>query len=571
MGDNDERVEVQFPESADRRALLDRLARYVSKDGAPLESIIAQREVENPDYVCLREPKSRDGLYYRWKVYSLLMGDKEHRWRTKPFQMAKDGKFWVPPEMPPDSESDEDEEVERRERQRQRDRQKMRDERYKFSTGAQLEKARERAAAETRNKEAFGGKSEKSGSQDKEVDIKNAIGFPLRDSEFEELQRLLQNLDCGRPKIKECMGFALDYAECSGDIVDLIKESLLVDETPIAVKMARLFVLSDILYNASAPVRHASTYRMFVQNILPEVLEHLNKVYRQPSLGRMTASAMEEKVMALLAVWERWSLYPPLFINGLEATFQRKMSDLESDAPLLASGIDASALDFEELKRQARINGVYFDKDGSAQGASAGDDAVRLFKKVFHAQQYFRVKTQDPYGPSTSSLSPGLPTDDPEKGLQTMLAGASQKDYQNPLLAMAAASSSSSISSGARGQWGSVDAGVEDDEDLDGEDLDGEAIDDLDGEDLDGESMDSESAPSSDAPSSLKKRKPTGQGSRFSDESDGSSDEEDSRLSSKIARGAPSGRGGLGVGRGGGRGGGGSGVGRGGGRGGRGR
>ena len=175
-----------------------------------------------------------------------------------------------------------------------------------------MEKARERAAAEKREgafdkfdagrgRESDGGDA--AGSRRKEVDPKSAVGLPLRDEEFSDLQRLLQNISCSRSKIKRCMGFALDYAECSGDIVDLIKESLLVDETPIPVKMGRLYLLSDILHNASAPVRHASTYRTLVQQILPEVLEHLNKIYRHPSLGRMTASSMEEKVMALLAVW----------------------------------------------------------------------------------------------------------------------------------------------------------------------------------------------------------------------------------------------------------------------------
>jgi U2-associated protein SR140 len=36
---------------------------------------------------------------------------------------------------------------------------------------------------------------------------------------------------------------------------------LLVKETPVAVKMARLYLLSDILHNSAAPVKHASHYR----------------------------------------------------------------------------------------------------------------------------------------------------------------------------------------------------------------------------------------------------------------------------------------------------------------------
>ena len=44
-------------------------------------------------------------------------------------------------------------------------------------------------------------------------------------------------------------------------ISDVLKESLLVKETPVAVKVARLYLLSDILHNSAAPVKHAPHYR----------------------------------------------------------------------------------------------------------------------------------------------------------------------------------------------------------------------------------------------------------------------------------------------------------------------
>ena len=36
-----------------------------------------------------------------------------------------------------------------------------------------------------------------------------------------------------RAKVKEAMGFALDHADASADVVGVLKESLLVPETPI--------------------------------------------------------------------------------------------------------------------------------------------------------------------------------------------------------------------------------------------------------------------------------------------------------------------------------------------------
>ena len=44
-----------------------------------------------------------------------------------------------------------------------------------------------------------------------------------------------------------------------------MKGSLLVKETPVAVKVARLYLLSDILYNSAAPVKHASHYRSVIR------------------------------------------------------------------------------------------------------------------------------------------------------------------------------------------------------------------------------------------------------------------------------------------------------------------
>ena len=71
------------------------------------------------------------------------------------------------------------------------------------------------------------------------------------------------------------MGKALDFADASEEVVDLLCESLLVDATPINVKIARLYLLSDILHNSSAPVRNASSYRMHIQKSLPKIFEHM--------------------------------------------------------------------------------------------------------------------------------------------------------------------------------------------------------------------------------------------------------------------------------------------------------
>lgn len=54
--------------------------------------------------------------------------------------------------------------------------------------------------------------------------------------------------------------------------------------------------------------------------------------------------------MALLSAWDNWSIYPPLYITGLEAAFMRKSGDLEAKD---LTGVEESSLDKEALAQKA--------------------------------------------------------------------------------------------------------------------------------------------------------------------------------------------------------------------------
>lgn len=56
------------------------------------------------------------------------------------------------------------------------------------------------------------------------------------------------------------------------------------------------------------------------------------------------------RIMALLAAWDDWSIYPPLYITGLEASFMRKSGDLEAKD---LTGVEESSLDKEALAQKA--------------------------------------------------------------------------------------------------------------------------------------------------------------------------------------------------------------------------
>ncbi len=112
-----------MPADAEQRDVIDRVAKYVAKDGAGLESVLRERERGNPLFDFITPVRLLPGgagggggadgggdvaaaaaaalhAYYRWRVYALLMGD-EDEWRTSPFQMvAGHNTWWVPPPCP---------------------------------------------------------------------------------------------------------------------------------------------------------------------------------------------------------------------------------------------------------------------------------------------------------------------------------------------------------------------------------------------------------------------------------------------------------------------------------------
>ena len=90
---------VQTPSDDAQVDLIDRFAWYVAKDGIQFESAIMAEEAANAGtrFKFLQDLQSPEGIYYRWRVASLVMGDTLEAWRTQPFRITVDGPWWVPP------------------------------------------------------------------------------------------------------------------------------------------------------------------------------------------------------------------------------------------------------------------------------------------------------------------------------------------------------------------------------------------------------------------------------------------------------------------------------------------
>lgn len=57
------------------------------------------------------------------------------------------------------------------------------------------------------------------------------------------------------------MVFCIEHAEAAEEICDCISESLSILQTPVNKKIARLYLISDILHNCGVKVTNATIYR----------------------------------------------------------------------------------------------------------------------------------------------------------------------------------------------------------------------------------------------------------------------------------------------------------------------
>ena len=86
-------------------SFLDIFATFVARGGPTLEEEIQLRERNNPFFQFLHQPWNDPMVvYYRWRLYSILQGDRNLlHWREEPFQIeqGEDSVVWVPPPCEP--------------------------------------------------------------------------------------------------------------------------------------------------------------------------------------------------------------------------------------------------------------------------------------------------------------------------------------------------------------------------------------------------------------------------------------------------------------------------------------
>nr|CAG8581504.1 4716_t:CDS:10 [Entrophospora candida] len=268
-------VQVNKPEAHQIVKIIHRMVERVVKYGPPFEAIIMDREWSNPKFSFLFQNDSLEHVYYRWKLYSILQGDQKNRWNTEAFHMFDEGPIWVPPEIPFDEvetnetlDSDEDDEHERE----------------RVPKGTLGPKAKHR------------------------------------------LEAMLRKLTFNRGAIAKTMAFSIDHSDAADEIVEIIFKTLTIKETPISTKVARLYLVSDILHNSSVSIPNAWKFRTGFESRLPEIFEHLNEIYRSIT-ARLKAETFRRQVITILGVWENWIVFPQPYIESLNNKFMKNTKE----------------------------------------------------------------------------------------------------------------------------------------------------------------------------------------------------------------------------------------------------
>ncbi|NP_001153375.1 U2-associated SR140 protein isoform X1 [Nasonia vitripennis] len=305
-------VKVVIPTERNLVMLIHRMVEFVVREGPMFEAMIMNREINNPMFRFLFENYSPAHTYYRWKLYSILQGDAQKEWRMEDFRMFKGGSIWRPPPMNPWTQGMPEELIEVEEKQEPR-------------RGC------------------------------------------LSNSQRDRLEDLLRNITPERIKVAEAMVFCIEHAEAAEEICDCIAESLSILQTPANKKIARLYLISDILNNCGVKVTNATIYRKAFEARLLDVFNEVQQAYKQFD-SRLKAEGFKVRVMRMFRAWEEWAVYPREFLVKIQNTFLG-LTPSDEIEPDQEEDIDGAPLSDVDADTAEDLDGVPLDGAALLKGA----------------------------------------------------------------------------------------------------------------------------------------------------------------------------------------------------------
>ncbi|XP_046671821.1 U2 snRNP-associated SURP motif-containing protein [Homalodisca vitripennis] len=307
-------VKVVIPTERNLLMLIHHTIEFVIREGPMFEAMIMNRELNNPMFRFLFENQSPAHIYYRWKLYSMLQGDIQNKWRTSEFRMFKGGSIWRPPPMNPYTQGMPEELVE------------------------------------------------------PEVEPRKGSLSP---TQRDRLEDLIRNMTPERLKVAEVMVFCMEHSEAAEEICDCILESLSNPSTALYKKIARLYLISDILHNCGVKITNASYYRRGLEARLIPIFTEIHQTYKSIE-SRMKAEGFRMRVMKIFQAWEDWAVYSKDFLIRIQNAFLGLTSDAVEEAGSESEeeqGLGEVEQEVEDPEDNEDLDGVPLDGAALLKGA----------------------------------------------------------------------------------------------------------------------------------------------------------------------------------------------------------
>ena len=233
--------------------------------------------------------------------------------------MFSNGRYWIPPPLDVDAANKEKADLaekERRHRQQKEDRVNR-----ELMTGRQFERRKRRGEFGTNNSKLN----------------------PEQLFLFDQLVR--QKLSLSRKTICQAMSFCFDNCVAAQEVCALLKEALLDESDSVTndMRIARLYLLSDILFNSQQPgVKNAFMYRSTIESMAGSFFREFGNLVRRKEQrsGRITVNRLRKAVSAVLGAWTEWGVYNATFVDELEAHFEGR--ELKNEANDCSDHLEAN-------------------------------------------------------------------------------------------------------------------------------------------------------------------------------------------------------------------------------------
>lgn len=267
-----------------------------------------------------------------------------------------------------------------------------------------------------------------------------------KDPELTGLEELIAELSPRRSDIATAMQHCLEHATNHAEaLARLLARSLQVPDVQSEERIARLFLLSDVLYNSKSHARGATRYRAVLEQLLPDVCEWLGREwmrspeFRGESSDRLRASSVVSRV---LNSWRSWDVFPDVYIGGLEALLlgpapeeapdkddkvltQRlvrwcsETNPLELPTAARRRGLGGPTLSVEQSRERLCMYEIYWHRSAIERAAQEAEWAQALRKRqaaaeALAAQARAAKRAHAKAAPWAVADDPSRPAPDPE-------------------------------------------------------------------------------------------------------------------------------------------------------------